>query len=77
MAEEKIFIKTIEELSDTLAAGKVVYDKYEQKTWKDKNGFLTTETKSGKRYFGKALWKEDGLYILEPIPLEVKLWHLY
>lgn len=78
METEKKYLKTIEEVSDALAAGKIIYDKYEQKTWKDKNGFFTTETKSGKKYLSKpCIDVEDRIYIMEPKPLEVKLWHLY
>lgn len=78
MEQEKVYLKTIEEVSDALAAGKVVYDKYEVKIWKDKNGFVICKSKNGDQYLKiSSLCIEDDPYILEPKPLEVKLWHLY
>lgn len=74
METEKKYLKTIEEVSDALAAGKVLYNRYNQKIWKDKNGFIVSDTK----YLNVGgICVEDELYILEPKPLEVKLWHLY
>lgn len=78
MEQEKKYLKTIEEVSDALAAGKKIYNGFGKSFKKDKNGFLIYELKSGKKYFSnEPIFVEDVLYILEPKPLEVKLWHLY
>lgn len=79
METEKKYLNTIEEVSDALAEGKVVYDKEEKKCWIDKNGFIVTENGMGEKFLNDYMWatKEHGYYILEPKPLEVKLWHLY
>ena len=78
METEKKYLKTIEEVSDALAAGKKIYNGFGTSFKKDKNGFLIYELKSGKKYFSnEPVFVEDVLYILEPKPLEVKLWHLY
>ena len=78
METVKKYLKTIEEVSDALAAGKVIYNKYKTKIWKDKNGFIVSETKIGDKFLNDYMFtKDDEPYILEPKPLEVKLWHLY
>lgn len=78
MEQEKKYLKTIEEVSDALTAGKILYDRYEQKIWKDKNGFIVSKKINGLQFLNiSSLCVEDKLYILEPKPLEVKLWHLY
>ena len=78
METVKKYLKTIEEVSDALAAGKILYDRYEQKIWKDKNGFIVSKKINGLQFLNiSSLCVEDKLYILEPKPLEVKLWHLY
>lgn len=77
METEKKYLNTIEEVSDALAAGKVVYDRNECKYKKDKNGFIIKEYKIGSPTMGPAIYLIDEPYILEPKPLELKLWHLY
>ena len=78
METEKKYLKTIEEVSDALAAGKVIYNKYKTKIWKDKNGFIVSETKGGDKFLNDYMFtQDDEPYILEPKPLEVKLYHLY
>lgn len=84
MEQEKKYLKTIEEVSDALAAGKVMYDKFDVSYQKDKNGFIVYRTEFNEivRYGFGYPNVNDNLYILEPKPLEskpleVKLWHLY
>lgn len=80
MEQEKKYLKTIEEVSDALAAGKVVYfdDDRQDALKKDENGMILLENKyETKLCVGCFLGIEDKPYILEPKPLEVKLWHLY
>lgn len=79
METEKKYLKTIEEVSDALAAGKVVYDELNFSYQKDKNEFVIYKTELNevvKYGFGYPN-VSDNPYILEPKPLEVKLWHLY
>lgn len=80
MEQEKKYLSTIEEVSDALAAGKVVYfdDDRHDTLKKDENGLILLENKYEKKLcVGCFLGIEDKPYILEPKPLEVKLWHLY
>lgn len=77
MEQEKKYLKTIEEVSDALAAGKVVYDYDGNKYEKDKNGFIVRYSKGDSVTIGDSISLIDEPYILEPKPLEVKLWHLY
>lgn len=80
MEQEKKYLKTMKEVSDALAAGKVVYfdDDRQDTLKKDENGFILLENKYEKKLcVGCFLGIEDKPYILEQKPLEVKLWHLY
>lgn len=80
MEQQKVYLKTIKEVSDALAAGKEVhFDNYRQDTLKkDENGLILLENKyETKLCVGCFLGIEDKPYILEQKPLEVKLWHLY
>lgn len=78
METEKKYLKTIEEVSDALAAGKAVYDYNGDKYKKDKNGFIVRYSKGGVfTTIGDSISLIDEPYILESKPLEVKLWHLY
>ena len=80
METEKKYLKTLEEVSDALAAGKVVYfdDNRQDTLKKDENGLILLENKyETKLCVGCFLGIEDKPYILEPKPLQVKQWHLY
>lgn len=77
MEQEKKYLKTIEEVSDALAAGKVVYDENGSSFWLDKNGIVVSESESFGPCVGAMVDLTVENYILEPKPLEVKLWHLY
>lgn len=78
MEQQKVYLKTIEEVSDALAAGETIYNKYKTKIWKDKNGFIVSETEGGSKFLNDYMFtQDDEPYILEPKPIEVKLWHLY
>lgn len=80
MEQQKVYLKTMKEVSDTLAAGKVVYfdDDRQDTLKKDENGLILLENKyETKLCVGCFLGIKDKPYILEPKPLEVKLWHLY
>ena len=77
---EKNYLKTVEEISSALAAGKVVYfDNARQDSLKkDENGMIVLENQYEKKLcVGCLLGVDDKPYILEPKPLELKLWHLY
>ena len=77
METKKKYLKTIEEVSDALAAGKVVYG-YDGATYKkDRNGFIIKESKCDSTTIGVSISLIDVPYILEQNHLEVKLWHLY
>ena len=74
MEQVKKYLKTIEEVSDALAAGKVIHNKYKTKIWKDKNGFIVSENENGSKFLNDYMFmQDDEPYILEPKPLEVKL----
>lgn len=77
MEQEKKYLKTIEEVSDALASGKVVYDENGSSFWLDKNGIVVSESESFGPCVGAMVDLTVENYILEPKPLEVKLWHLY
>lgn len=79
MEQEKKYLKTIEEVSDALAEGKVVYDELNFSYQTDKNRFVVYKTElNGVVKYGFGYPNVgDNPYILEPKPLEVKLWHLY
>lgn len=77
MEQEKKYLKTIEEVSDALAAGKVVYDENGSSFKLDRNGFIVSESESFGPCVGAMVDLNTENYILEPKPLEVKLWHLY
>ncbi|HJD19505.1 MAG TPA: hypothetical protein IAB21_03495 [Candidatus Avelusimicrobium excrementipullorum] len=78
METEKKYLKTIEEVSDALAAGKVVFcDAIKTKYHKDKNNLIIGESEEFGDYVGDFVEMQYSPYILEPKPLEVKLWHLY
>lgn len=77
MKQEKKYLKTIEEVSDALAAGKVVYDGRGMECIKDNNGFIVGKRNGEDYILNTAFSTEYNPYILEPKPLEVKLWHLY
>lgn len=77
METEKKYLSTIEEVSDALAAGKVVYDENGSSFWLDKNGFIVSESESFGPVVGAMVDLNVENYILESKPLEVKLWHLY
>lgn len=79
METKKKYLETIEEVSDALATGKVVYNKFGTSFRKDKNGFLISSGEDKTISLNSAIYipQDTPLYILEPKPLEVKLWHLY
>lgn len=78
METVKKYLKTIEEVSDALAAGKVVYNKFKTSFRKDKNKFIVKTFSDGTETLNSSLaFDENRFYVLEPKPLEVKLWHLY
>lgn len=79
MEQQKVYLKTIEEVSDALAAGKIVYNKFKTSFRKDKNGFLVSNGKDKTISLNTAIYipQDTPLYVLEPKPLEVKLCHLY
>ena len=77
---EKKYLKTVEEISSALAAGRVVYFDNARKDSlkKDENGMIVLENQYEKKLcVGCLLGVDDKPYILEPKPLELKLWHLY
>lgn len=78
MEQEKKYLKTIEEVSDALTAGKVVFcDAIKTRYYKDKNNLIIGESEEFGDYVGDFVEMQYSPYILEPKPLEVKLWHLY
>lgn len=78
METNKKYLKTIEEVSDALTAGKVVFcDAIKTKYYKDKNNLIIGESEEFGDYVGDFVEMQYSPYILEPKPLEVKLWHLY
>lgn len=78
MEQEKKYLRTIEEVSDALAAGKVVFCDYNKtKYHKDKNDFVIGKSEEFGDCVGDMVEISYKPYILEPKPLEVKLWHLY
>ena len=78
METNKKYLKTIEEVSDALAAGKVVFcDAIKTKYYKDKNNLIIGESEEFGDYVGDFVEMQYSPYIIEPKPLEMKLWHLY
>lgn len=75
--EQKIYLKSVEEISDTLSKGITVYfDNTKQDLLtKDRNGMLILENKEGKKLcVGCCLGMEDKPYVLE---LKVEPFRLY
>ena len=73
----KKYLKTIEEVSDALAAGKVVYDENGSSFKLDKNGIIVSESESFGPCVGAMVDLNTQNYILESEPFKIEVGKFY